>query len=87
MRGDPVELQACEYSYSEDVLPYEELLADAIQGDQTHFAREDYVEEAWRIVQPVLGNATPLHFYEPGTWGPAEAEPLPSTDGGWRNPS
>lgn len=87
MKGDPVELQACEYSYSEDVLPYEELLADAIQGDQTHFAREDYVEEAWRIVQPVLGNATPLHFYEPGTWGPAEAEAVPSADGGWRNPS
>ncbi|HEX5229354.1 MAG TPA: glucose-6-phosphate dehydrogenase [Bryobacteraceae bacterium] len=87
MQGDPVELQACEYSFAEDIQPYEELLADAMRGDQAHFAREDYVEEAWRIVQPVLGNAAPLHFYDPGSWGPGVADALPSADGGWRNPS
>ncbi|HEX5226548.1 MAG TPA: glucose-6-phosphate dehydrogenase [Bryobacteraceae bacterium] len=87
MLGDPVELQACDYSFREDIQPYEELLADAMRGDQAHFAREDYVEEAWRIVQPILGNTTPLHFYDPGSWGPAEADALTSADGGWRNPS
>jgi glucose-6-phosphate 1-dehydrogenase len=65
---------------------YQELLNDAIHGDASHFAREDYVEEAWRIVQPVLDNATPLHFYDPGTWGPSEADKLVSSDTGWQNP-
>jgi len=86
MTGDPVELLATEHPGPE-VQPYEELLDNAMHGDQTRFAREDYVEEAWRIVQPVLGNTTPLHFYEPGAWGPAESDALASSDGGWRNPS
>ena len=47
------------------------------------FARQDYVEEAWRIVDPVLGDATPVYEYEPGTWGPAEAESMLAPDGGW----
>ena len=46
------------------------------------FAREDEVEEAWRVVDPILGNATPCHLYEPHTWGPAEASPL-APPGGW----
>ena len=54
-------------------------------GDRTLFAREDYVEEAWRIVDPVLGAATPIHFYEPGTWGPAQAAAV-APPGGWVNP-
>jgi glucose-6-phosphate 1-dehydrogenase len=87
MTGDPVELLATEHPGPAELLPYEELLDNAIHGDQMRFAREDYVEEAWRIVQPVLGNATPLHFYDPGTWGPAEAEALASSHGGWRNPA
>jgi glucose-6-phosphate 1-dehydrogenase len=87
MTGDPVELLATECSDPAELLPYEELLDDAIHGEPTRFAREDYVEEAWRIVQPVIGNAAPLHFYDPGTWGPAEAEALTSPEGGWRNPS
>ena len=87
MTGEPVELLACEQSEETEVLPYEELLHDAMCGEPARFAREDYVEEAWRIVEPVLGNAAPLHYYDPGTWGPAEAEALAAADGGWRNPS
>jgi glucose-6-phosphate 1-dehydrogenase len=87
MTGEPVELLATEHPGATDMLPYEELLDNAMHGDQTRFAREDYVEEAWRIVQPVLGNATPLYFYEPGAWGPPEAEALAAEHGGWRNPS
>ena len=56
--------------------PYERLLGDAMRGDQTLFAREDTALEAWRVVEPVLGQVTPLHEYEPGTWGPAEADRL-----------
>ena len=59
------------------MLPYERLLGDAMRGDQMLFARQDEIEAQWRIVDPVLGDATPIHFYEPGTWGPAEAERLP----------
>jgi glucose-6-phosphate 1-dehydrogenase len=87
MRGDPVELVACERSDPAEMQPYEELLDDAMHGDAARFAREDYVEEAWRIVGPVLDNKTPLHFYDPGTWGPAEAAALASASGGWRDPS
>ncbi|HTB18458.1 MAG TPA: glucose-6-phosphate dehydrogenase [Bryobacteraceae bacterium] len=87
MAGEPVELLATEHAGPTELLPYEELLDNAIHGDQIRFAREDYVEEAWRIVQPILGNAAPLHFYDPGTWGPAEAEGITSADGGWVNPS
>jgi glucose-6-phosphate 1-dehydrogenase len=60
---------------------YEELLGDALVGDSFRFAREDYVEEAWRIVDPVVQARTPIHFYEPGTWGPKSAEGL--VPGGW----
>ena len=87
MIGDPVELLADEHSDPAKILPYEELLDDALHGDSMRFAREDYVEEAWRIVGPVLDNATPVHSYQPGTWGPAEAETLAAPHGGWRNPS
>jgi glucose-6-phosphate 1-dehydrogenase len=87
LTGDPVELLATEHPDPAEMLPYEELLDDAMHGDPTRFAREDYVEEAWRIVQPVLGNTTPLHFYDPGSWGPAEGDALAAPHGGWRNPS
>jgi glucose-6-phosphate 1-dehydrogenase len=87
LTGDPVELLATEHPDPAEMLPYEELLDDAMHGDPTRFAREDYVEEAWRIVQPVLGNATPLHFYDPGSWGPAEGEALAAPHGGWRDPA
>jgi glucose-6-phosphate 1-dehydrogenase len=54
-------------------------------GDQTMFAREDYVEEAWRIVDPILGDVTPVSLYEPGTWGPTAAQSL-APPGGWSDP-
>ena len=86
MTGDRVELLAAQNSDPAELSAYQELLDDAIHGDSTRFAREDYVEEAWRILQPVLDNATPVHPYAPGAWGPGEAEKLTSTNRGWRNP-
>jgi glucose-6-phosphate 1-dehydrogenase len=66
--------------------PYERLLGDAANGDATLFAREDSVEAAWRVVDPVIGNKTPLLNYEPDTWGPPEVERAVAPDGGWNNP-
>jgi glucose-6-phosphate 1-dehydrogenase len=65
---------------------YERLLGDALRGDPTLFSREDYVEEAWRIVDPILGNVVPLHEYDGGTWGPPQADQLIAPDGAWHNP-
>jgi glucose-6-phosphate 1-dehydrogenase len=65
---------------------YERVLGDAMHGDATLFAREDYVEEAWRIVDPVLKAGTPVHEYEPGTWGPKEVDARVSPPGGWQDP-
>jgi glucose-6-phosphate 1-dehydrogenase len=65
---------------------YERLLGDAMEGDSTQFARQDYVEEAWRIVDPVLKAATPVYEYDPGTWGPAEVNQV-TPPGGWVNPA
>ena len=67
--------------------PYERLLGDAMAGDATLFAREDAVEAAWAIVEPILGNQTPVHAYEPGSWGPVEANRLTDDVGGWARPS
>ena len=66
---------------------YERVLGDAMHGDATLFAREDYVEEAWRIVDPVLKAGTPVYEYEPGTWGPKEVDSRVSPPGGWQNPT
>ena len=66
---------------------YERVLGDAMAGDATLFARQDYVEEAWRIVDPVLKAGTPIYEYEKGTWGPSEVEKKVSPDGGWHGPS
>jgi len=65
---------------------YERVLGAAMEGDATLFAREDYVEEAWRIVDPVLKANTPVYQYEPSTWGPKEVERL-TPEGGWSQPS
>jgi glucose-6-phosphate 1-dehydrogenase len=86
MEGSATELLATEHSDAAEPTAYEELLDDAMHGNSAFFAREDYVEEAWRIVQPVLDNATPIHTYNPGTWGPAKADALVPGEGGWRNP-
>jgi glucose-6-phosphate 1-dehydrogenase len=67
-------------------MAYERVLGDAIRGERTLFAREDYVEEAWRIVDSALKAGTPIYEYEPNTWGPAEADKLKPA-GGWHNPA
>jgi glucose-6-phosphate 1-dehydrogenase len=85
MRGEDVDLIAC-HDQGDEMAPYERLLADAMRGDQTLFAREDTVLEAWRIVEPVLGQTTPLHDYAPGTWGPAQANRIVGNGHGWHNP-
>ncbi len=83
----PVELSAVRYPAGDEMDAYERLLGDAMAGDAILFAREDAVEAAWGAVQPILGNATPVYEYEPGTWGPAEADHLTADVGGWHNPS
>ena len=65
---------------------YEHVLGDAMEGDATLFAREDHVEEAWRMVDPVLKAGTPVYEYEPGTWGPSEVDQRVVPPGGWQNP-
>jgi glucose-6-phosphate 1-dehydrogenase len=85
-RGAPVEMMATQHATPEDILPYEELLADAIVGNQARFARADYVEDAWRILDPLLKNLPPVQTYKPGTWGPEAAAKLAEEDGGWMNP-
>jgi glucose-6-phosphate 1-dehydrogenase len=84
MVGEEVQLIAC-HEHGDEMAPYERLLADAMRGDQTLFAREDGVEAAWRVVDPILGQPTPLHFYEPGGWGPLEAASLLG-GGRWHEP-
>jgi glucose-6-phosphate 1-dehydrogenase len=66
--------------------PYERLLGDATRGDAELFATEDSVEAAWRILDPVLGNAVPVHQYEPNTWGPAQVVGAVEPEGGWYEP-
>ena len=66
--------------------PYERLLGDAMLGDATLFARQDVVEAAWAIVDPVIHGPSPMFEYEPGTWGPREADALVAEVGGWNTP-
>jgi len=66
--------------------PYEVLLHAALVGDGREFTREDSVEECWRIMQPLLGSAPPVHPYAKGTWGPKEADELTAHYGGWHGP-
>jgi glucose-6-phosphate 1-dehydrogenase len=83
--GRPTELMASRHRGANERDAYERVLSDALIGDRTLFARQDYVEEAWRIVDPVLGAATALHTYEPRTWGPAQAAAV-TPPGGWLDP-
>ena len=87
MVGEQVELLASHHPSAEEMDAYERVLGDAMAGDATLFAREDYVEEAWRIVDPVLKADTPFYGYEPGSWGPREVEERVSPVGGWHNPT
>ena len=75
-----------QYHPENEMEPYERLLMEAMKGESTYFARQDGVEEAWRIVDPILGDATPVHEYMPGTWGPAEADELIAPHGAWDDP-
>ena len=86
MAGRATELMVCESPRDAGMDAYERLLHDAMRGDATLFAREDSVEEAWRIVDPFLKAATPVHEYAPGTWGPTEAEQICDVAGGWSDP-
>ena len=85
MVGNDVELML-QRQAAADEPPYERLLGDAMRGISELFAREDLVEAQWRVVQPILGNVTPLYTYESGSWGPEEAYQLIGADGPWINP-
>jgi glucose-6-phosphate 1-dehydrogenase len=85
MVGEEIKLLACQQS-GRDRSPYERLLGDAIRGDSSLFARQDSIEAAWRIVDPILKSTLPVYGYEPNTWGPAEAERLIADGSGWHNP-
>src|SRR5579859_1068080 len=85
LQGCPIEIVADQECGADEMLPYEELLGDAMAGNQTWFAREDYVEEAWRIIDPILDKPN-VFPYKPGTWGPQEADKLMAGHGGWWDP-
>ena len=84
--GDEVELDVAD-TQDDEMEAYERLIGDALKGDATLFGREDGVEEAWRIVDPILDRRTPVHEYEPGTWGPAEAGAMMGEAGVWHDPA
>jgi glucose-6-phosphate 1-dehydrogenase len=87
MVTEPTELKVVHQPDGDELDAYERLLGDAMEGDGTLFARQDGVEAAWAIVEPILGGVTPLHEYEPGTWGPPDAARLASDVGGWHPPA
>ena len=84
---ESVELLASHHPGADEMDAYERVLGDAMAGDASLFAREDYVEEAWRIVDPVLKAGTPVYDYEPNSWGPREVEERVLPAGGWHNPT
>ena len=86
MVGEPMEMVGLRSGRPDEMDAYERVLRDAMAGDATLFAREDYVEEAWRIVDPVLKAGTPVYEYEPGSWGPREVAEKLTPAGGWHNP-
>jgi len=82
--GEAAEMTASRQRDSQEMDAYERVLGDAMAGDATLFAREDYVEETWRIVDPLLSRGTELYGYEPHTWGPVEVERV-TPPGGWQD--
>jgi glucose-6-phosphate 1-dehydrogenase len=86
MTGRQAELLVSRHPAAGEMDAYERILGDAMAGDATLFAREDYVEEAWRIVGPVIDQGTEIYEYEPSSWGPSEAYQQISPPGGWQNP-
>jgi len=90
MAGEPVELSVVEQPLQGEngrMGAYERLLGDAMAGDATLFARQDVVEAAWAIVDPLIHGPSPMHEYEPGTWGPPQADKLVADVGGWNTPT
>jgi glucose-6-phosphate 1-dehydrogenase len=83
--GDPVQLVA-RHSVAGERLPYERLIGDAFRGDTTLFTRDDVVEAAWRVIDPVLRTPPPVELYAPGTWGPAAARGVVAGGEGWHDP-
>jgi glucose-6-phosphate 1-dehydrogenase len=82
----PIELAAVDHAQKDEIGAYERLLTDAMRGDSLLFVREDAVDVSWRVVQDLLGDVTPAYVYEPGSWGPPEADALAADLGGWHNP-
>jgi glucose-6-phosphate 1-dehydrogenase len=83
----PIELDM-EFSQEggEGPTPYEVLLHAAMRGDSTRFKRQDALEENWRVMQPLVESSNPAHSYQPGSWGPAQADAVAAGFGGWRTP-
>ena len=86
MASQSVELSPVKIDQNDEMEAYERLLTDAMRGDKMLFVREDVVEAQWAVVEPILGNVTPVYQYEPGTWGPREADKFADEVGGWHNP-
>ena len=86
MVGEAAELIARQCA-SDEMTPYERLLGDAMRGDGSLFTRGDSVEAAWRVIDPILEEATPVFEYEPDAWGPAEAERVMEGEHCWHNPA
>ena len=86
MAGEQTELTVM-HQPGDEMSAYERLIGDAMMGDTTLFARKDSAEAQWRIVDPILADTSPLHIYEPGTWGPAEAANIARAAGGWYDPA
>jgi glucose-6-phosphate 1-dehydrogenase len=84
--GELTEIVGVTHPPAGEMDAYERVLSDAMAGDATLFAREDYVEEAWRIVDPALKAGTPIYEYEPNTWGPAQIAEKMTPPDGWQNP-
>jgi glucose-6-phosphate 1-dehydrogenase len=85
MIGEDVEMIMTEQA-ADLMPPYQRLLWDAVRGLGELFGRDDIIDAQWRIVEPILDDATPVYPYAPGCWGPPEAEALVGADGPWRNP-
>jgi glucose-6-phosphate 1-dehydrogenase len=86
MISEPTELKVVHQVDGAEMDAYERLLGDAMEGDATLFSRQDSVEAAWSIVEPILSTVTAVHDYEPGTWGPPDAARLTADIGGWHVP-
>jgi glucose-6-phosphate 1-dehydrogenase len=87
MKSETVEMVASRHPRPEEMEAYERVLGDAMAGDPTLFARQDYVEEAWRIVDSVLKAGTPIYEYDKGAWGPTGVDEKVCPPGGWQNPA